>query len=66
MYVCMYVKHKYLHKESMWPLISALFWNFTRRRLVVLTDVLGQGIFPIFEGQAVQEEATLILFLMFP
>ena len=63
MYV--FVKHKHLHKTLMWPLISVLFWNFARRRLVVFTDVSGKRIGPLFSGQAVQEEATRFLFLMF-
>jgi hypothetical protein len=61
----MYVKHKYLHKKLKWPLISAIFWDFTRRRLVVFADIWGQRMVHIFEGQAVQKEATLLLFLMF-
>jgi len=49
----------------MWPLISVLFWDFALRRLVVFTDVSGKRIGPIFNGQAVQEGAILLLFLMF-
>ena len=33
----------------------ALFWDFTQRGMVI-TDVVGHLISPIFKGQAVQEE----------
>jgi hypothetical protein len=39
---------------------SEIVWDFTQRRLVV-TDILGQLISPIFKGQAVQEEFCLTL-----
>jgi len=34
---------------------AAFFWYFTQRRIVVLTDVSGQPIRPIFNSQTVQE-----------
>ena len=30
---------------------SALFWDFTPRRMAFLTDVSGQSIPPVFKGQ---------------
>jgi hypothetical protein len=35
---------------------SALFWNITQRRMVILYRRSGQRIGPIFDGQVVQEE----------
>jgi hypothetical protein len=42
----MFVRHKYLHKKSKWPLTSVLFWDFMLRLLVVFTDVSEQFMGP--------------------
>jgi hypothetical protein len=52
---CIFVTTQdWLHKSSLWRF--SLFWDVTQRRLVV-TDVSGQPIGPIFERHSVQEEA---------
>ena len=35
---------------------TALFWDITQRRVVILHRRLGQRIGPIFKGQEVEEE----------
>jgi hypothetical protein len=40
---------------------SSLFLEITQRKLVV-TDVSGQGIGPIYKGQAVQEDLYCLAF----
>jgi hypothetical protein len=37
--------------EEIVVLISAVFWDITRRRVVIVTDVSGQRIGPILKGQ---------------
>ena len=38
----------------------SLFWDVTQRRLVVI-DVSGQSVGPIFKGQAVQDILVALL-----
>lgn len=38
---------------------SSLFWLVTECMLVIVTDILGQPVGPIFKGQAVKEECIL-------
>jgi hypothetical protein len=47
-------KYNCLGRQHVWS-TYALFWDFTQRGMVV-TDVAGHPIGPVFKGQAVQEE----------
>ena len=42
-------------RETCNPLRFSLFWDVTQRRLVI-TDVSGQSLCPVFKGQAIHEE----------
>ena len=46
---------KAMQSPSQSMLRSSLFWDVMQQRLVVM-DILGQPITPIFKGQAVQEK----------
>jgi hypothetical protein len=54
-YIYISVIFFYKQSASKGSLKSLLFWDVTQRRLVVIIDVSGQPISPIFKGKADQE-----------